>query len=264
MINSGPLPASAPIGFAHRGARSLERENTIKAFSKALLLGASGLETDAWLTADGVVVLDHDGLVGPIWRRRAMSVTVRSALPGHVASLRDLYSRCGTAFQLSVDVKDPFAFGPLVAEARDAGASQQLWLCYSDWRLLAAWRPEVPEVRLVESTSLKKISGCFRDHLSSLAGSGVDALNLHRSQWTAQLVGEVHAAGLRALAWDAQTPSTLREVLEMGVDGVYCDDVAVMMSALGSDRPQRLPICETGQTIANASPMMEEPEIGPM
>ncbi len=193
-----------------------------------------------------------------------MSVTARSDLPGHVPSLRDLYVCCGTSFELSVDVKDPCAFVPLLSEAREAGASQRLWLCYPDWRLLASWRQEAPEVRLVESTNLKKISGSFDAHLGSLAGSGVDALNLHRSQWTAQLVATVRSAGLTALAWDAQTPAALREMLGMGVEGVYCDDVEMMMSALDPDRPHRLPICDKGQTIANASPMMEEPDIGPM
>ena len=35
-------------------------ENTIEAFELALRLGASGLESDVWITADGVAVLDAD------------------------------------------------------------------------------------------------------------------------------------------------------------------------------------------------------------
>jgi len=38
-------------------------ENTLGAFTLALRLGANGLESDAWTTADGHVVLDHDGVV---------------------------------------------------------------------------------------------------------------------------------------------------------------------------------------------------------
>ena len=53
-----------PIGFAHRGARAHAPENTLEAFRLALRLGATGLESDVWLTADGVAVLDHDGAVG--------------------------------------------------------------------------------------------------------------------------------------------------------------------------------------------------------
>jgi glycerophosphoryl diester phosphodiesterase len=242
----------------------VERENTIAAFSRALLLGASGLETDAWITADGVVVLDHDGVVGPVWRRRAISAAARSDLPGHVPSLSDLYQTCGTAFELSVDVKDPRAFEALVAEARSAGASRHLWLCYPDWKLLASWRRDAPEVRLVESTNLNKIAGRLDDHLRCLADSGIDAVNLHRSQWAAQLVAQLHGTGIVCFAWDAQTPAVLREMLGMGVDGVYCDDVEMMMSAVDAAAGQRLPICDIGQTIAKASPTIDDPDIGPM
>ena len=53
-----------PIGFAHRGARAHAPENTIEAFTLALRLGATGLESDVWSTADGEAVLDHDGVIG--------------------------------------------------------------------------------------------------------------------------------------------------------------------------------------------------------
>ena len=56
-----------PIGFAHRGARAHAPENTLEAFDLALRLGATGLESDVWVTSDGHAVLDHDGEIG---RRR--------------------------------------------------------------------------------------------------------------------------------------------------------------------------------------------------
>ena len=59
-----------PISFAHRGARAHAPENTIEAFQLGLKLGASGLESDVWLTADGVAVLDHDGLLRSGLRKR--------------------------------------------------------------------------------------------------------------------------------------------------------------------------------------------------
>ena len=63
---SQPLPSlrRPPIGFAHRGGMAHAPENTLEAFRLALRLGASGLESDAWLTADGVVVLHHDRSIG--------------------------------------------------------------------------------------------------------------------------------------------------------------------------------------------------------
>src|SRR5918992_350392 len=96
-----------PIGFAHRGARAHAPENTLEAFRLALRLGATGLESDVWLTADGVAVLDHDGLVRTGVRRRPIASVPRSGLPAHVPTLDELYSDCGSDYELSLDVKDP-------------------------------------------------------------------------------------------------------------------------------------------------------------
>ncbi|MCU1376632.1 MAG: putative phosphodiesterase, partial [Actinomycetia bacterium] len=70
-------PTQPPIGFAHRGARAHAPENTLAAFTLATRLGATGLESDVWLTADGVAVLDHDGVVRHGLRRRPIATMDR-------------------------------------------------------------------------------------------------------------------------------------------------------------------------------------------
>src|SRR3954467_4158007 len=142
-----------PIAFAHRGAKAHAPENTIEAFSLARRLGATGLESDVWCTADGVAVLDHDGLVGNRLRRRSIASVDRADLPPHIPTLADLYDACGTDFELSLDVKDPAALAPTIAVARaaDRDATRRLWLCHHDWRGLAEWRRDYAHVRLVDS-----------------------------------------------------------------------------------------------------------------
>src|ERR671917_2729199 len=78
------VPASVvpPYAFAHRGARAQAPENTLEAFTLALRLGATGLESDVWLTADGEAVLDHDGVVRAGGRRRPVA-DVRPGDPPH-------------------------------------------------------------------------------------------------------------------------------------------------------------------------------------
>ncbi|TML76913.1 MAG: glycerophosphodiester phosphodiesterase, partial [Actinobacteria bacterium] len=46
--------------IAHRGASARAPENTLTAFRAALEAGADGVELDARLTADDVVVVLHD------------------------------------------------------------------------------------------------------------------------------------------------------------------------------------------------------------
>jgi len=54
----------------HRGARGLKPENTLPSFETAFDIGVTSIETDLYLTADGVVVLVHDPFIGEnIYRR---------------------------------------------------------------------------------------------------------------------------------------------------------------------------------------------------
>ena len=127
---------SPPIVFAHRGARAHAPENTIEAFALALRLGATGLESDVWLTSDGEAVLDHDGVVGALRKRRISSVN-RADLPAHIPTLGGLFEACGIDFELSLDVKiRPPAPGSAKWSKRrgpirrsGSGSATTIWAC---------------------------------------------------------------------------------------------------------------------------------------
>ena len=54
------LDHPGPIPFAHRGGAGDWPENTMPAFAGAVALGYRYVETDAHVTADGVVLAFHD------------------------------------------------------------------------------------------------------------------------------------------------------------------------------------------------------------
>jgi glycerophosphoryl diester phosphodiesterase len=226
-----------PVGFAHRGASAHARENTVEAFRLALRLGATGLETDAWSTADAQVVLDHDGVLGRPLRRRPMSSLARHELPEHVPTIGELYAECGSEFELSVDVKDENAAAELVASARDVDAEDRLWLCHHDLDLVASWRSLSPTVKLVWSTRPKRMDGGFERGVAQAAAAGADVLNLHRRDWTSGLVAMVHRFDLLALGWDAQFDRTIDELLDTGIDGVFSDHVDRLMARIHARHP---------------------------
>ena len=68
-----------PGAFAHRGAGRTPPRTRSRAFRLALRLGATGLESDVWLTSDGGPVLDHDGVVQVGLRKRSTSRQRRAA-----------------------------------------------------------------------------------------------------------------------------------------------------------------------------------------
>lgn len=235
-----------PIGFAHRGARAHEQENTLAAFSQALEMGATGLESDAWVTADGQAVLDHDGVVrmGRWPRKRPIPDCRRDELPGHIPSLAELYSRCGGGFELSLDLKDPDAAPAVVASVDEAAARtglplrQRLWLCHPDVDTLVELRSLWPDVRLCNSTRLSRMDGGPERRAAVLAEAAIDSVNLHQTDWTGGLVTLFHRFGILCFGWDAQQPRVLRELLDMGIDAVYSDHVDRMREALTSWYPE--------------------------
>ena len=225
-----------PVGFAHRGAKKHALENTVDAFVLAKRLGATGLESDVWITADGHPVLDHDGVVKTGVRRRMIRDVNRSELPDHVPGLDDLYAAVGTALPLSLDLKDPAAIGPTVDVARAAGSEAvgNLWLCDWDWERLAADRTRFPDVKLVDSTRLKRLKVGPERHAARLSSAGIDAINMHHTDWNLGLTTLFHRFNLFAFGWDAQFERILLDLIAMEIDGVYCDDSELMMGTIQS------------------------------
>lgn len=225
-----------PVSFAHRGARSRLPENTLDAFGSALELGATGLESDAWLTADGVVVLDHDGVVKRGFkglRRAAITEMPRKLLPSHIPSLDDLYETCGTGFELSLDIKDPAAAAVVVDVAgQHDQALSHLWMCSPSWEQAAEWRALSEEVRLVDSTRLRRMKEGPERRAATLADKGIDAVNMHHTDWTGGLTTLFHRFERLALGWDCQHERVLVALLAMGIDAVYSDDVEAMVGVL--------------------------------
>lgn len=228
------------ITFAHRGARADAPENTIAAFRLALHNGATGLESDVWLTADGIPVLDHDGEFGSVFRKRGIAEMNRDELPDHVPTLEELYRDCGGAYELSLDVKSAAAAQPTVDLARSMSEElgvdccARLWLCHPSFETVASWREPFPDVRLVHSTRLRSGDQGTERHAARLSHAGIDAINMHQSEWTGGLVVLYHRFGVRAFGWDAQHERMLVALFDMGADAVYSDHVGRMTAAYAS------------------------------
>lgn len=234
-------PDKPPIGFAHRGASAHAPENTIEAFSLALRLGATGLETDAWVTSDDQVVLVHDSDIRLGLRKRAVSALPRHSIPSYIPTLGELYEQCGTDVPLSIDVKDPAAAPLIVDAARDAGGDAVgfLHLCSPSWEEAASWRALSDDIKLVDSTRLRRIKEGPERRAALLRDAGIDAINMHVDDWNGGFSTLFHRFGLRTFAWDAQFRRQLDAVLAVGVDAVYSDHVERMMDAIAG-RPERV------------------------
>ena len=67
----GPQEPKGPLVIGHRGAAGLAPENTLAGFSRALELGADGIEMDVHLARDGEAVVHHHPRLRPETTRAA-------------------------------------------------------------------------------------------------------------------------------------------------------------------------------------------------
>lgn len=225
--------------IAHRGASRGARENTIEAFRLAVALGAEAVELDVRRTADGVLVVHHDAVVGD---GRAIVETRRADVPDHVPDLgAALDAAAGVVVNIEIknDKRDPdFDPGDAVADAvvallgrRDEPVSR--WLV-SSFRLatvdrLHAQRPDLPTALLSVDAEPSTIARC-REHGHGTWHPWIGALS-------ADAVSAARAEGLLVNTWTVNDPDQARRAAEWGVDGIVTDVPDVIRAALGSATP---------------------------
>lgn len=234
-----PSHLAEPWLFAHRGARAHERENTMDSFRLAHRLGATGIESDVWLTRDGVAVLDHDGVVGGRFRRRAIDSTDVADLPRHIPQLTELLDFADVHhLAVSLDIKDAAAFAPTrdLIVARGSSFIDRTYLCFDNFDILRDMMPDARGVHIVDSSRLSRIKEGPERRIATLASLGVAALNMHHSDWNGGLVTLAHRFERLAFAWDAQFEPVLTALLRMGADAIFSDWVDRMVDAARATR----------------------------
>ena len=226
--------------FAHRGGMAHAPQNTLEAFRRATAHGATGIETDAFLTRDGTVVLAHDPVVVRSGSVEPLRDLTRGALPPHVPTLDELLDVIGPGPDLFIDVKDDAAL-PVLARTllrRRHPGDLRVWLAHagyleSDWRLVAGWAGVLPGAQLVDSTSVSRMPDGPAAHLARLATSPLSWLNLPIDEWTPDLVTACRRAGLQTMAFRVHDAARVERALALGLDAVHGDDVDAMVEVVG-------------------------------
>jgi glycerophosphoryl diester phosphodiesterase len=231
--------------FAHRGSCHLARENTVAAFVGARDLGADGIELDVHLTADGNVVVHHDGEVpglGPFAR------LLSAELPAWLPSLGEALDAC-RPLQVNVEIKQ---------DETEGGPDRDRSLAFEVAALLMA-RAEAPRI-VVSSFSLEAIDavrgfepGLATALLVDLDRDPMEALMTAREHGhgglhpffcsvDAALMKAAKGCGMAIRAWTVDDPARIAALADLGVDAVVTNDVAAARRAFGrSDVPEPAP-----------------------
>jgi glycerophosphoryl diester phosphodiesterase len=239
---AGPYPRA----LVHRGWQLDElagMENSMASFRRALNEGFQYLEIDVHATLDGVVVVAHDSTLdrttdaaGPIAEQPWDQVRqARIAGREPVSSLREVIEELPDAL-LNIDVKADHAVRPTVELLDETDTWHRVCLAsFSPARLTQLRR--AGGNRALTSCSPRdalalRLRGWLRQARLGWAGAifpvPAQLAQLPRRQGPLTvvepaLIATAHALGMEVHVWTINDTAQMRELLDMGVDGLVSD-----------------------------------------
>ena len=241
------LDAPTPIAFAHRGGAAVGDENSMGAFARAIGAGYRYIETDVHATSDGVPVAFHDDtldrMLGRPGRIEDLAwsdlVSIRdggSAVVPALADLLDTWPDC----RFNVDLKADSAVDPTIETLWKLNARDRVLLAsFSDRRI--RWARRLCGPRQATSMGQREVA---RLRFASLHGRGLAGFvpSVAAVQVPvryagvrvvdARFVRHAHRLGMQVHVWTIDEPAEMRELLDLGVDGIMTDRIEVLRDVL--------------------------------
>lgn len=246
------LDGGPPRVIAHRGLALDAPENTLLAFLRALSAGATHLETDIHVSADGVAVIAHDPDLGRVAGRdvQVSQLTMpelRRIDLGHgqgFCSLAEALDAFPGA-RFNIDVKDARAAAPAVEVIRSARAADRVLITsFSTERRRAvadafpgvASSPAVPEFAPALLGAKLGVAPLVRRSLRGFAAVQVPERRGPVRIVSPRTVARFHAAGVEVHVWTVNDPADMLRLLDLGVDGIVTDRCDVLAGLVAGRR----------------------------
>lgn len=240
-----------PILLAHRGDLAHAPENTLPSFIQAIQKGADGVELDAKLTADGHVIVIHDESVDRTTNGtgKVASFTleaIRKLDAGlwfdakfsgtRVPLLEEVFETLGKDKLINIELTNYFSprdglvkkVCELIKHHNNAGQIIFSSFLPSNLKIANQTLPEVPRGLL----ALPGIMGLWARSFGFMLGD-YQALHPHLTNTSREQIQRAHKVKRRIHVWTANLPADVQRLRDWGVDGMFTDDPAAAVQALG-------------------------------
>jgi glycerophosphoryl diester phosphodiesterase/membrane-associated phospholipid phosphatase len=257
-----------PANIAHAGAQGHAPGNTMEAFELALEMGADTLEMDAQITADGQLVLHHDGTVdrqtdgtgavADMTVEELQALDAGATFEGEdgdfpwrdrdvvIPTLDEVFAAFPDTPML-VEMKTDG--GPAIVEATAAaitahGRADSVVVASFDLDYLRAFRELLPEVptNMPEGETrafyTRQLVGLERWWRPPAAFFQVPEVHEGRRVVTERFVTAADRLGVDVHVWTVNEPEDMRRLVDLGVHGIitdYPDRLARVIEETGID-----------------------------
>jgi glycerophosphoryl diester phosphodiesterase len=226
-----------PRVIGHRGAAAYSPENTLESFREARRRGATWVETDIKLTADGVPIVMHDeSLKRTTGVDRLVAETPRAELPAGVPTFEEAIACFGEeGLGCNVEIKPcpgrEAETGRVVVETLrrcwPAHLPPPVLSSFKDASLAAAYAtaPEFARALLIG-----QVGDDWRARAEAVAAGGI---NTNGEKLTAVRAVEIRKAGYTLSVYTIDDGDVAKALVGMGVDCVITNAPDVILAAIG-------------------------------
>ena len=233
--------------IAHRGASAYEPENTLRAFVRAIEMGATMLELDVHLSLDGALVVIHDpdlsrttngrGLVSELPLSEIQRLD--AGLGEHIPTLEEVIEQVRGRAQLYIELKGQQTPAAVVdCLRRTAFMGQAIAGSFFPW-LPQRVKFLEPAIRTSVLIGTRDREANFIDWALAVGADFVHpcwerAAAAPHELLTPELVASIHGRGLGIVVWHEERPEELRELVKLDVQGICTNTPDVLSGILGA------------------------------
>lgn len=236
--------------IAHRGASAYEPENTLRAFARAIDMGATMLELDVHLSRDGELVVIHDPELSHTTTGSGSVCDLTLAEIQHfdaglgeqVPTLAQVIELVRGRAQLYIEMKGQQTPAAIVDTLRRTDFINQA--------IAGSFYPWLPQkVKFLEPAIRTSVLIATRDRQAPFIdwALAVEADYVHpcwehssptpHELLTPELIAALRGRGLGIVVWHEERPAELRELVKLDVDGICTNTPDVLAAILGEKAP---------------------------
>ena len=232
---------------AHRGASGLAPENTLSSVKKAMELGSDFSEIDVQETADGKIILLHDGTLdrtsnalGNIWEINFAELedvdfgTWYSAdfAKEPVVTLEETIDTVNRKMKLNIELKMNGHQKKLTELAVDVVTKKN----FIDQCIMTSFDREA--VRKVKQINPKIKTGYIFSKFSedeNIYNGEFDLFSINKKLVTQELVEKAHQNGKKVHVWTVNKEEEMRKLIGYGVDSIITNYPNILIEILNGE-----------------------------
>lgn len=232
-------PMARPRVIAHRGYHKNAPENSLAALAAAQELGCYGVEMDVWISLDGKVFVNHDGMISGKSIQNSSSEDLAGITLSNGEALSTLeeflaQAKKNTAVRTVVEVKqhnsaekNARCTAEMLRIVRQMGMEQYCDFISFDEAICRQIAAELPGAKV----------GCLTttDNLEGLVSGGINCIDFSYADLIAhpEYISKAHSLGMEVNIWTVNAATDMARAIALGVDYITTDNPDQLMQLSG-------------------------------